>query len=82
MQPYHLDLRHDPVVTLQKGAHELGITVPRFSRLLRAAQIPVSKVGRQIWIDRNGMKLARKALAAKVVKRGRKRRPLESLATA
>jgi hypothetical protein len=61
-------------MTLSAAAQELGITVQRLSRYLKYFEVPVTRQGYSVLINRSGYGRVKRALTKQEVKRGRKKK--------
>jgi hypothetical protein len=61
-------------MSLTSASRDLGITVQRLSRTIKLLQVPVSRIGYTILLDRDGYRRIQKALKNNEIKRGRKKK--------
>jgi len=61
-------------MSLTAASRDLGITVQRLSRTVKLLQVPVSRIGYTILLDRDGFRRIQKALKNNEIKRGRKKK--------
>lgn len=59
-------------MNLSAAAADLGITIQRLTRIVKALSIPVTRHGYSLLIDTTGYATARRALKEKKIKRGRR----------
>lgn len=61
-------------MNLTSASRELGISIQRLSRHLKILEVPVTRQGYAVMIDRSGYARVKKALERREVRRGRKKK--------
>jgi DNA-binding transcriptional ArsR family regulator len=61
-------------MNLSVASRELGISIQRLSRHLKILQVPVTRSGYAVLLDREGYARVRRALTKNEVRRGRKKK--------